>query len=110
LKSKYIVIVKPFFSISTKNAFSSQRKKAADTLPNISEIPFDQWLHYFTNDFESILTNKQFSLLEIKKTFLQSSAFYVSLSGSGSAVFGLFHSMPNMLFPSSYFVWKSQLH
>jgi 4-diphosphocytidyl-2-C-methyl-D-erythritol kinase len=42
------------------------------------------------NDFESVVFPKYPAIREVKRTLERSGAKYVSLSGSGSAVFGLF--------------------
>jgi len=109
LKLKYIVIVKPPFSVSTKEAFSSHQENKTEKLKDISHLSFGTWPDVFINDFEKAVISIYPSILEIKKSFLKASAFYISLSGSGSAVFGLFHSPVDLVFPSSYFVWKGQL-
>jgi len=109
LKSKYIIIVKPPYSVSTKEAFSKVKNTHFNKLDDIRGVPYQNWQKLFTNDFEKQLTDTPYIFSEIKNILTKASAFYVSLSGSGSALFGLFHKDVDIEFPPSYFVWKSQL-
>ncbi|HLJ26339.1 MAG TPA: 4-(cytidine 5'-diphospho)-2-C-methyl-D-erythritol kinase [Candidatus Angelobacter sp.] len=43
------------------------------------------------NDFESVVFSKYPAIREVKRALERSGALYVSLSGSGSTVYGLFH-------------------
>jgi 4-diphosphocytidyl-2-C-methyl-D-erythritol kinase len=48
-------------------------------------------------------------IAEIKTQLLEQGAFYASMSGSGSSVFGLFKIEPQICasdFPKDYFIWK----
>ncbi len=107
LPSYHIVIVIPDFSISTSWAYSkvqptNQMLPDADALTGNEE----HWTELLVNDFEKPLFGYYPQLLEIKVTLYNKGAFYASMSGSGSAIFGLFREMPdvNGLFPG-YFVW-----
>ena len=48
---------------------------------------------YFRNDFENLVFSKYAEIGEIKKQISDSGAAFASLSGSGSAVFGLYDSL-----------------
>ena len=48
---------------------------------------------YFRNDFENLVFSKYAEIREIKKQISDSGAVFASLSGSGSAVFGLYDSL-----------------
>ena len=81
LKGIRIVLIKPEEGVSTKEAYSGIR-------PNPS--PFDRK----TNDFEKTVFPLHPIIGEIKKRLLDAGAFYASMSGSGSTVFGLFKNDP----------------
>jgi 4-diphosphocytidyl-2-C-methyl-D-erythritol kinase len=49
-----------------------------------------KWKNLLSNQFEETIFPKYPLLAEIKETLYNKGAFYASMSGSGSAVFGLF--------------------
>ena len=89
-----ILVIIPDIHISTKWAYSRLRKKleTEGKSPNFaglierSEIPFQ----FFENDFERIVFSTYPEIGLIKDQLLANKARFASLSGSGSAVFGLF--------------------
>ena len=89
-----ILVIIPRMHISTKWAYSRLRKKleTGGKTPNFagliegSEIPFQ----FFENDFEKIVFSTYPEIGLIKDQLLANKARFASLSGSGSAVFGLF--------------------
>lgn len=109
LKGKFIVIVKPPFSVSTAQAFQEIKLENRDLLPNLNEIDLENWKEIFTNDFQAFTQNKYPETSNIIKTFHDHGAFYTSMSGSGSAVFGLFHFPVKIKFDKSFFNWTGQL-
>ncbi len=93
-----ILIIHPNFSISTKYAYSLVNFETPRTPSNLItlltaclEEP-KKLQEYFVNDFEQYIFPKYPILAEIKKKLLESGAYFASLSGSGSAIFGLFDS------------------
>ena len=77
LRGIRIVMIKPEEGVSTKEAYSGIQPN-----PN----PFDRK----TNDFEKTVFPLHPIIGEIKKRLLDAGAYYASMSGSGSTVFGLF--------------------
>lgn len=108
LKGLKIIIVKPNFAIKTADAFSEIKTQDKE-LPSVSKVRLEDYQKYFTNAFETQLSDKYPLLKEIKEKLLKSGAIYASLSGSGSAVFGLSYHSINIKFPSSYFIWNGEL-
>lgn len=108
LKGIKIIIIKPNISVKTSEAFQNINTDK-DILKDICTVSLKEYQNTFENQFEENLVPKYPFITEIKNKLLQSGAFYVSLSGSGSAVFGLFHKMVKINFSSSYFVWKGEL-
>jgi len=90
--SKYnIEIIVPNISISTKDAYNAiTPKKPKSDLKQIISFPIEEWKNLLVNDFEEVIFKQYPSLMEIKNDFYERGAIYASLSGSGSAVFGIF--------------------
>ncbi|MDE6480419.1 MAG: 4-(cytidine 5'-diphospho)-2-C-methyl-D-erythritol kinase [Muribaculaceae bacterium] len=89
----WCVLVKPEVSISTKEAFAGVRPKCPNmNLREIIKLGVDEWQGVMKNDFETSLFPNHPLLKEIKNGLIASGAVYASMSGSGSTVFGLFHS------------------
>lgn len=91
LKGRYIVLVKPDIYISTPEAYKgivpiSNRP----SLPDLIRQPVEMWKDIIVNDFEIHLFMQHPMLSEIKHKLYEAGADYASMSGSGSAMFGLF--------------------
>ncbi|MHC1778374.1 MAG: 4-(cytidine 5'-diphospho)-2-C-methyl-D-erythritol kinase [Lentimicrobium sp.] len=108
LNGFYILIVKPDVSVSTAWAYSHV-KPSGSHLPEIPDFPSDpaQWQVLLTNDFEEAVFDTFPEIAVIKNQMLKLGAVYASMSGSGSAVFGLFKHKPEYigLFEGN-FVWE----
>lgn len=93
LSSYWLVILKPSFGISTREAFSGvaigEDRSAA--LPLHS--PPDGWRESVYNDFETHLFERYPVLRQLKDALYESGACYAQMSGSGSAVYGIFSSL-----------------
>jgi 4-diphosphocytidyl-2-C-methyl-D-erythritol kinase len=93
LQSYHLVLIIPHESISTQNAFSLIKPKAPRY--NLKKLvltkDFSQWREQLSNDFESILSK---DLLKIKNQLYDAGALYASLTGSGSAFYGIFANKP----------------
>lgn len=92
LSGKFIFIVKPELHISTAEAYSNVKPSVpAKAIRDIIENSHIQtWHDQLKNDFEDSIFQKYPQLNELKKEFYQRGALYASMSGSGSAVFGIF--------------------
>ena len=97
LNEKYLVIVYPNNKISTSAAYANIQLHAPDK--SISEIilqPIETWKNELKNDFEELIFKKHQHIKMLKEAFYQSGAVYASMSGSGSAVYGIFNKQPNL--------------
>ena len=99
LKGTRIILIKPNEGVSTREAYSgirphpkdAQRIKTAVSQSKKSLLSFDFSLSaIFINDFEATVFPKHPIIADIKKRLLEAGAYYASMSGSGSTVFGLF--------------------
>jgi 4-diphosphocytidyl-2C-methyl-D-erythritol kinase len=57
--------------------------------------PIGEWQGVVKNDFEPHIFEAHPVIAELKQTMLEAGAIYASMSGSGSAVFGIFENRPN---------------
>lgn len=92
LKGKFVVIVKPEVNVSTAEAFSEivPRVPAMDLKSIILGHPTHEWRTMLRNDFEPSVFSR-FPVIEaIHAKLYAFGAVYASLSGSGSAVYGIF--------------------
>jgi len=91
LKNNVIVIIYPNFHISTKEAYSGVKpEKSVISIKDILLMDKRVWKDHLKNDFETGLFKSYPELESIKKTFYEHGAFYASMSGSGSAIYGIF--------------------
>jgi 4-diphosphocytidyl-2-C-methyl-D-erythritol kinase len=96
LSDYWIKIVHPGLHISTKEAFSKIVPKIdAKSLKSITNNEGLDFKKHFINDFEESLSESYPQLQKIKQELLNEGAFYASMSGSGSAIYGLFKNKPN---------------
>ena len=59
-------------------------------LKTVLAVPVTEWKDNLVNDFEATVFKAHPELAAIKQSLYDSGAVYASMSGSGSAVFGLF--------------------
>jgi len=92
IKGLTLLIVKPeSVSISTAAAYAGiSLCDSGDSVLTIIQKPVEYWQNHLVNDFESSIFPLAPEIKRIKETLLASGAVYASMSGSGSAVFGLF--------------------
>ena len=91
LDTYYIGIVKPDIAISTKEAFAHiVPQMPAKCCRDIVRQPIETWRDELTNDFEKPLFALHPKLADIKQRLYQEGAIYAQMSGSGSALFGIF--------------------
>ena len=109
LSEKYLVIIKPDVSVSTKDAFSMITPRIPDIpLNEIVKRPIYEWKGLMKNDFELPIFKKYPVICNIKQQLYEQGAAYAAMSGSGSSVFGIFETKPklNNLF-DKHFIWYS---
>ena len=93
LKGTRIILIKPEEGVSTKEAYSGMKSYSVSGLTaerSYSESDLIGEAGLFINDFEATVFPLHPIIGEIKKRLLDAGAYYASMSGSGSTVFGLF--------------------
>jgi 4-diphosphocytidyl-2-C-methyl-D-erythritol kinase len=97
-----ILLVKPPYSIDTSKAYAeldslrgrkiSLTKSPSDSFlyRSITDHNFVRLSNTFINDLEEVVFSWHPELVQVKNGLLNEGAFYSGLTGSGSAVFGLF--------------------
>ena len=97
LSGKYIVVVKrDDIAVSTKEAYAAiTPKKPAKCCRDIVRQPIDTWKDELVNDFEAPIFQLHPELAEIKEKLYSLGAAYAAMSGSGSAIFGIFKNKPS---------------
>ena len=91
LAGYHLVLVKPDIHISTKEAYSLVVPATPETpLTHIATLPAEEWKGAMKNDFEKSVFAAHPSMEKIKEKLYSMGAIYASMSGSGSAFFGIF--------------------
>ena len=112
LSGKFIVLIKPEEHISTAEAYAgvTSAKHSTSVKDILEKMPVEKWKNQLKNDFEGSVFGKHPIINGIKQKLYQQGAVYASMSGSGSAVFGLFEKPVDLknLFPQMIY-WSSAL-
>lgn len=91
LKAYRLVLLKPPFGVSTPEAYAGITPHAAAfDLRYLKDSELENWKEYVRNDFEATVFAKYPYLAEVKQYLYGLGAVYVSMTGSGSAIYALF--------------------
>ena len=91
LSAYSLQIICPGIHVSTAKAFGMiTPKPAAVDLREVMQRPVQEWKQVLVNDFEAPVFAEHPELKEIKERLYEDGAIYASMSGSGSAVYGIF--------------------
>lgn len=105
-----ILIIKPNISVSTPDAYRNViPSKPKFNLKEIENLPIEKWKNTIVNDFEESVFQKYSEINDLKQNLYKMGALYASMSGSGSAVFGIFRHLPansNQLIPKNSFTYR----
>ena len=97
LQGKYLVVAKPEEGVSTKEAYAGVKPAVPQVrLAEALQRPIGEWQGLVKNDFEPHIFESHPAIAELKKALLDAGAIYASMSGSGSAVFGIFDEEPKL--------------
>lgn len=113
LKGYFLLLIKPPLEINTKTAYQGvQPRNYPYDFGDILGGRMKGWKGKIKNDFETTLFVRFPELADLKNRLEEMGASFVSMSGSGSSVYGLFDKdpvfAPDAFTPGS-FVWKEEL-
>lgn len=108
LAGRWLVVVKPDEGVSTAEAYRGVKPAMPERgLRELLAEPIECWQEGVKNDFEPHIFEAHPRIRAIKESLLACGALYASMSGSGTAVFGIFAEKPN--FTTEDFVHIEQL-
>lgn len=94
----YLAVVKPSVAVSTRDAYAAiVPKTPAKCCRDIVRQPIETWKDELVNDFEAPIFAMHPELAAIKQSLYNAGAVYAAMSGSGSALFGIFREQPTGL-------------
>ena len=97
LEGLYLAIAKPVEGVSTKEAYAGVKPAVPQvSLTEALRCPIGEWRRVVKNDFEPHIFAAHPTIAELKNMMYEAGALYASMSGSGSAVFGLFEAQPQL--------------
>jgi len=95
LSTFYMVIVKPALKISTVEAYGKIDPRGERGLLKSVQSPIAQWKDLISNDFEDLMGGEHEVIGHIKEYLYEKRAVFAAMSGSGSALFGIFKEKVN---------------
>ena len=113
LKEYYLIVVKPPVHISTAEAYQNIiPSRSRLSLKGLVGFPVNKWKGNVLNQFERYVFSKHPEVGEIKQKLYDLGASFSLMSGSGSAVYGLFRTEKKNIenqFPDDYQVFRHRL-
>lgn len=95
LSNWHIVVVRPDIPVPTREAFSLiQPKYPTKNCREVVAQPVETWRGLLTNDFEESVFALHPEIKAVRDKLYEIGATYAAMSGSGSALFGLFKEPP----------------
>lgn len=93
LEGWWALVIKPEAYVSTREAFAGITPRKTEVTPlEIYRRPVEEWRDMMTNDFEPVIFHRHPELAAIKDRLYAEGAVYAQMSGSGSALYGLFRT------------------
>lgn len=97
LHGYYLALVVPPVHVSTRLAYAGVVPKQPEKpIEEILRLGVENWKGLLINDFEETVFRKFPLLADIKQKLYDAGAIYASMSGSGSSIYGIFNSKPNI--------------
>ncbi len=112
MKGYHIAIIKSNIHIDTKEAYGKVMPcKSRKSIKELVSQPISKWKETIENDFEKVIFKEYPGIEKIKSTLYNKGAVYASMTGSGSAVYGIFDHNPKRLDEifGKHLVWKERI-
>ncbi|MES2761843.1 MAG: 4-(cytidine 5'-diphospho)-2-C-methyl-D-erythritol kinase [Bacteroidota bacterium] len=107
LSHLHVAIIYPNVHSNTKEAYSLVKpQRPAKSLLEVIQQPISTWRTDLLNDFERSIFNLYPVVEKTKNDLYDMGAVYACMSGSGSAVFGLFETEPTIKTTFPYWVGR----
>ena len=96
LLGTWLLVVKPPIGMSTAEAYRqvTRHPEAEGKLATLLERPIAHWRELIVNDFESVVFVHYPELAALRDTLYHHGALYAAMSGSGTALYGIFPDNP----------------
>ncbi|MBN1388501.1 MAG: 4-(cytidine 5'-diphospho)-2-C-methyl-D-erythritol kinase [Bacteroidales bacterium] len=110
LEGKYIIIVYPGIQINTAEAYGMVSPvNPVRHIDEQIEKPLHEWRSNIHNDFQDAIISKYPAIGYLIERIYDEGAIYCSMSGSGSAVYGIFEELPPAGAYNDYWSWRGKL-
>jgi 4-diphosphocytidyl-2-C-methyl-D-erythritol kinase len=111
LNNYHIVVIRNNVHISTRWAYSQIKPKQPEVSIKhvVQQYPIHEWKYYLKNDFEEPVFSNYPELAQLKKMLYDLGALYTSMTGSGSAIYGIFPEPLKKTIPTIEFFWQAPL-
>ncbi|MEM9325586.1 MAG: 4-(cytidine 5'-diphospho)-2-C-methyl-D-erythritol kinase [Bacteroidota bacterium] len=96
LSGMHVGLIYPSVHVSTKAAYAGVSPAVPEVvIQEVLASPMNEWKDRLVNDFEASIFPNHPKLLQMKEKLYEMGAVYAAMSGSGSAMFGLFREEPD---------------
>ncbi|MGZ3884945.1 MAG: 4-(cytidine 5'-diphospho)-2-C-methyl-D-erythritol kinase [Bacteroidia bacterium] len=109
LENYYLLVVYPGINSNTAEAYRGivPASPPVSVKKVVTKEPIELWKDLLVNDFEKSIFKIYPEIEKLKNSLYEKGAVYASMSGSGSAVYGIFKKKPATDFPENY-MWYLQ--
>ncbi|TND03198.1 MAG: 4-diphosphocytidyl-2-C-methyl-D-erythritol kinase [Bacteroidetes bacterium] len=111
LSAFHVALVYPGIHVNTGDAYRAVHPAKKETTPEeivLNAAPAD-WKNSLQNDFEKPVFEKNPGIAALKEKMYAAGAVYAAMSGSGSAVFGIFENDPGKISFENTLTWQGSL-